>query len=123
MMISFRQKSGFEVVLQNACHGSQSIFSVYFLKMEPFPTPKTQSVSTLLIIFVMLLKNAQMQIELCEIPSTGLLKSVVGNGLKPFPTAVLLCAAINLPCAWRWESMAILRNAGQASVFQQLRNQ
>ncbi len=39
--------------------------------MELFTAPNIQSVSTLLIIFVRLLKNAQMQVELCEIPLAG----------------------------------------------------
>ncbi len=54
--------------MQDACHGIHLIFPVSTLKMELFMTPNTQSVSTLLIIFVRLLKNAHTEVELCEIP-------------------------------------------------------
>jgi hypothetical protein len=47
------------------------IFPISTLKMELFTAPNIQSVSTLLIIFVRLFKNAQTQVELCEITLAG----------------------------------------------------
>jgi hypothetical protein len=71
MMISFRQKSGFEVVLQNACHGPRTILTAFALRMRLLTTPSIPSVIVLPIIFVMLLKNAQMLVQLCEITPQG----------------------------------------------------
>jgi len=71
MLVSFRQKLGFEVELQNACHEPHLIFSVFPFKIELFTTPSTPFVSVLPIIFVTLLKNAQTQLEHCKIPLAG----------------------------------------------------
>jgi hypothetical protein len=79
--------------MQNACHRPHLIFPASAVKIELFTTLNTQSVSTLLIIFVRLLKNAHMQVELCEIPLAGAPKSLAGNAYMRF----LLCRN-DLPC-------------------------
>jgi hypothetical protein len=38
------------------------------------------------LAFPRLIKNAQMQVEPCEIPFAGAPEILVGNGFKPFPT-------------------------------------
>ena len=78
--------------------GPRLIFPISALKMELFTTPNTQSVSTLLIIFVRLFKNAQMQVEICEIPLAGASEIPCKERIYAFPT-VLLPAATGLPRA------------------------
>ena len=49
-------------------------------------------------IFFRLIKNAQMQVEPCEIPFAGAPEILVGNGFKPFPTMYLNVRCNDLPC-------------------------
>jgi hypothetical protein len=109
MMISFRQKSGLEVVLQNACHGSHIIFPVFPLKIALFTTPITQFVSILPIIFVMLLKNAH-TIVLQDGATCRQAKSFAGDAyMRPLP---LPCATISVLRSRHEEVKTILPNAG-----------